>query len=185
MAKTKAYASLEFSFNTNIRQHIDWMIYLTHGHFERRYGELFRTQGNITERLTHESRLIVKHFVYDAYTPKTPAPDYERSLNLLNSMRAISFVGSDLANINIISDVTIAGRETDWSRTGTVRANEMAGLYSYAAFFIEPHTFSSFIKPSGAPFRDFYTPLIKQVTKVMRDQQIQAITMALRESKPQ
>jgi hypothetical protein len=202
MAKIRSQATTRIAVDSNIAEQIAWFKYLSHGRFTKRYGHLFRQHGDIVETLTVEARAVARKYVYDVYTPKTAG--YQRSYNLFYSMRAIGFVGKALANIDILSDTNIrgVGAITKWSPHGTARVkgtdsnppkharpsgnakNLLDKIWSYAAFFINPTGFNSFIPKRGKPRRDFLSPLTTRTAKILKAHQVTVAAMAMRENKP-
>lgn len=89
--------------------------------------------GENQRELLSRGRQIVEQHVYAAYTPKR----YQRTRNLYKSV----IVEADVAK-------TAMGSLALFSDPQLAEAKLISG-YSYAAFFIEPEEFSTFIPPRG------------------------------------
>lgn len=93
---------------------------------------------------------IVDLYVY-AYTPETPEPYYKRTRKLRKSIKVEKGENTIEGEIYIYSDPTIAHGKIGYG-------NEH---FSYAAFFIEPVEFRTFLRPRGQVSPNTYRPFFQ------------------------
>lgn len=147
--------SATIKFNTDLRESkkavktaIDYFEFLDSFGFAQANKKRFE-QGAVAP-VKEAALKIVDMYVY-SYTPETPEPYYTRTFKLRRSIKVEKGENNIEGEIYIYSDPTIAHGKIGYG-------NEH---FSYAAFFIQPVEFSTFLRPRGQVSRNTYRPFFQ------------------------
>lgn len=151
---------------------------INNGRFGARVAQRFSSSVAMSSAF-HLTQRIINQYVYFAYTPESE--DYVRSYALLNSFKVQAIktkTSTEIAGFTVYSDPDAIGLVTEHNKSGTAEAKLNSG-YSYAAFFLDPDGFGSFLKnpASGQEnrHRDWLTPLLAELSRMSRDLAVAAI----------
>lgn len=135
---------------SNLRSHIRWIKYLASDKLEQ---DVVTRVGNQRNRLEvrNDARKVIQEEVYDVYEPKR----YIRTRNLLRSFQCDRDKSDNSSPFVIWSDPSIA------------EAKLLEG-FSYAAFFLSPNKFKSFIPPKRRLTVERYRPYLKSLERVAK-----------------
>lgn len=131
-----------------IKKAIDYFEFLDSFGFAQANKKRFE-DGAITP-VKEAALKIVDMYVY-SYTPETPEPYYKRTMKLRKSIKVAKGENTIEGEILIYSDPTIAHGKIGYG-------NEH---FSYAAFFIEPVEFHTFLRPRGTKSPNTYRPFFQ------------------------
>jgi hypothetical protein len=147
----KTVTGLQYDIRgSNLRSHIRWMTYLASDKLE---VDVVQRVGNGRNRneILRSVRKVIQEEVYDVYEPVS----YQRTRKLYKSFKC-EREKSDLdVPFVIYSDTSIAEAKT------------LDG-FSYAAFFLSPNRFNSFIPPRRRLSIERYRPYLKHLENIAR-----------------
>lgn len=148
MATATIKAKLDLSESQKaIKEAIDYFEFLDSFEFAQENKKKFeRNLGQIKEAALQ----IVDLYVY-SYTPKTPEPYYHRTKTLRRSIKVVKGESNIEGEIIIYSDPSIAHGKIGYG----------SEHLSYAAFFIKPAEFNTFLRPRGQVSPNTYRPFFQ------------------------
>lgn len=148
----KTVTGLQYDIRgSNLRSHIRYLTYLASDKLEQDVVRRVGTQRNRSEIL-NETREVIQSEVYDVYEPT----GYKRTRKLYKSFKCEKDKSDIESPFVIYSDPIVAEAKT------------IEG-YSYAAFFLSPNKFKSFIPPKRRLTIERYRPYLKSLEKVAKN----------------
>lgn len=154
---------------------IEWFEFLDSFEFAQQNKKRFE-QGAVAP-VKEAALKIVDMYVY-SYTPETPEPYYVRSFKLRKSIKVEKGENTIEGEIYIYSDPSIAHGKIGYG----------SEMMSYAAFFIDPVNFHTFLRPRGQVSKNTYRPFFQAWEQYMLRyaprKAIKAITETQKKSMP-